>query len=706
MFPSFHVFFTNNLRMYGYKQLLPVTQRTLKRRSRKYVQTVRADKEIRFSNDYEDLGVSSEASSAKITNISNSSDLYISETCDDRNISGTSTDRNNFETSNKSNFIDFEFNENVLMFDDYESESEDEVFVFTEKQSFEEDLRIWIKTNSITGKAVDALLTLLVKRGHKQLPKTYKTLFNVNSRKQEIISVEPGNYCHLGLENAIKTELSLLPESVSMNLPSNLEIDFNIDGLPISKSSQNQFWPILCLIKNLNSKTNVIVAGIYHGWSKPKDSSIYLQKFVEEVKVLSSTGFIWNKKTFTISLRAMICDAPAKSFVCAVKGHNGHFGCTKCMQEGEYLNNRMSFPDLENTLRTDENFKNRSNEEFHMGSSSLEEIMGLISQVPLDYMHLVCLGLKKLILLWMKGPLNVRLSAATIKKISESLLLSSLTQPKEFQRRIRGLDTISNWKATEFRTFLMYSGPIVLQNLVSQQVYNHFMLLHCAIRILTDPSLYLKYNFLAKKLLTSYVEQFTNIYGRCYISHNVHNLLHLSDCAMLYGPLDNFSAFPFEAKLGFIKKMPRHGYKALEQVVNRIQEYPGIKMSEPSTVTFKTSKKVSIKENKNSEVFKEIVILANNLTINSSCKNKWFLSKALEIVEFDYVYIDNKVPKIYGRSIKLKRNFYETPIKSSYINIYSSNYDFNSSKIWRLEEIKCKIFALDVNENYTFMPMN
>lgn len=77
------------------------------------------------------------------------------------------------------------------------------------------------------------------------------------------------------------------------------------------------------------------------------------------------TGFMWKNSNFKISLRALICDAPAKSFVCGTKGHTGYSGCSKCMQEGEYIKNshRISFPDTEFTLRTNENFKSRLDDE-------------------------------------------------------------------------------------------------------------------------------------------------------------------------------------------------------------------------------------------------------------------------------------------------------------------------------------------------------
>lgn len=40
------------------------------------------------------------------------------------------------------------------------------------------------------------------------------------------------------------------------------------------------------------------------------------------------------------------------------------------------------------------------------------------------------------------------------------------------------------------------------------------------------------------------------------------------DCITIYGPLDNFSAFPFETKLCQIKRLVKSGYKAIEQIAN------------------------------------------------------------------------------------------------------------------------------------------
>lgn len=74
------------------------------------------------------------------------------------------------------------------------------------------------------------------------------------------------------------------------------------------------------------------------------------------------------------------------------------------------------------------------------------------------------------------------------------------------------------------------------------------MTLHVAVSILISPTLIVNKNNVdyAEKLLQHFVESFEKIYGKEYMSHNVHNLLHLSNEVRTFGPLNSFSAFRFE----------------------------------------------------------------------------------------------------------------------------------------------------------------
>lgn len=53
--------------------------------------------------------------------------------------------------------------------------------------------------------------------------------------------------------------------------------------------------------------------------------------------------------------------------------HNAYFGCNYCCVEGIY-DNRMSYSDLEFPLRTNESFRNQTQEEHHKGKSILEQL--------------------------------------------------------------------------------------------------------------------------------------------------------------------------------------------------------------------------------------------------------------------------------------------------------------------------------------------
>jgi len=46
-------------------------------------------------------------------------------------------------------------------------------------------------------------------------------------------------------------------------LPNVLKLQFNVDGLPLFKSSATEFWPILCLVQN--SDTHPFVVRLYCG---------------------------------------------------------------------------------------------------------------------------------------------------------------------------------------------------------------------------------------------------------------------------------------------------------------------------------------------------------------------------------------------------------------------------------------------------------
>nr|CAI5830353.1 unnamed protein product [Callosobruchus analis] len=145
--------------------------------------------------------------------------------------------------------------------------------------------------------------------------------------------------------------------------------------------------------------------GLFHGLSKPGSANEFLKLFVEEYKSLHSSGLVLGEKTYLLKLNCIISDAPAKAFILNVKNHTGYFGCCKCICEGDYVERRVVFLSDNSAPRTNDSFRNRTQPEHHRGPTILETLdIDIIKQVPLDYMHLVLLGVTKRILtLWLKG---------------------------------------------------------------------------------------------------------------------------------------------------------------------------------------------------------------------------------------------------------------------------------------------------------------
>lgn len=102
------------------------------------------------------------------------------------------------------------------------------------------------------------------------------------------------------------------------------------------------------------------------------------------------------------------------------------------------------------------------------------------------------------------------------------------------------------------------------------QLYDHFLLLHEAIRCLSYASpTSVQFRF-AEKALRIFVLRSETLYGKGFVTYNTHGLLHLVDDAKnLNGPLDSFSAFPYENNMRIFRKYCRKPHLHLQQISKR-----------------------------------------------------------------------------------------------------------------------------------------
>ena len=245
-----------------------------------------------------------------------------------------------------------------------------------------------------------------------------------------------------------------------MKSNSHLELQINVYGIPLFKSSSVTLWPILCFVRNVQFSTPFVVS-MFCGKEKPTSAAEFLADFVK------------------VTIHCFICDSPAHAFVKGIKYPSGYCSCEKCTTHGDY-DRKVIFPAVKSLLCTDEAFDAMTDDEHHSSACPLKPLpIGYVTQFGLDYMQLACLGVMRRLSLYWKGPvgpLHVRLGRKFVCDLSARLLHMSQCVPFEFARRPRSLDEILRWKATEFREFLLYNGPVVLRHILHEDLYSHFIL--------------------------------------------------------------------------------------------------------------------------------------------------------------------------------------------------------------------------------------
>ena len=102
---------------------------------------------------------------------------------------------------------------------------------------------------------------------------------------------------------------------------------------------------------------------------------------------------------------------------------------------------------------------------------------------------------------------------------------------------------------------------------IPKSLYKHFLLYFVSLFCLSNPILYMTYCDYANNLLVLFVKHFGKFYGQNMLVYNVHCLVHLAGNVERFGPLDTFSAFPFENCLGSIKRVLRKPHLPLSQVI-------------------------------------------------------------------------------------------------------------------------------------------
>lgn len=281
-------------------------------------------KKCRIENKNDQLSVSS----SSLSNDEDHINQYSSNFSDNNNEDEFSSDavHNSSEVVTDDEDLDIEEREDMplsLDFDDSSDDADDNTDDKSIDKKLLHDLRDWCFQFKIRHNAINALMEILRHAPHSQfktLPKDARVLLKTPKKTAEIVALSGGSYYHFGLSNILEVFL-LHYKSMSLKI-TEINLLINIDGLPLFKSSPSCFWPIL-LSDDISNQVHIV--GLFYGRKKPNNANEFLQQFVKELIPLVQRGYHSNLLNcdIKVNVKAIICDAPAKSFILNIKGHNG-----------------------------------------------------------------------------------------------------------------------------------------------------------------------------------------------------------------------------------------------------------------------------------------------------------------------------------------------------------------------------------------------
>lgn len=135
-------------------------------------------------------------------------------------------------------------------------------------------------------------------------------------------------------------------------------------------------------------------------------------------------------------------------------------------------------------------------------------------------------------------------------------------------------------KVSEYRSFLLFHGAEVLEGVLDPKRFSHYLqfvnVMHILLRCgSTDEQL-----DYAEDLFIDFYRNFSRLYNECYMTLNLHQILHMADSVRYLGPLYSHSCCSFEDHNGVLLKMIRATQNIDNQIttgISFIQKLPKLR---------------------------------------------------------------------------------------------------------------------------------
>ena len=375
-----------------------------------------------------------------------------------------------------------------------------------------------------------------------------------------------------------------------LTTPEHLGLIMFTDGVPLWRSSRQSLWPIYLAVVNFPPhmrmrKENLLLSAIWVGEGKPNMKQL-LQPTLAILKELEVDGVVVNTASGAKTIRArLLCglfDLVAKAPALNMKQFNSYNGCSTCLHPGVHHGRTMLYPPhVQYPLRThasvltDAQRAESSNTVVNgiFGTSVLSASLDVVDDVPVDYMHCVLEGVVKWLLNnWVKSE-NHRQPFYLGRNLKEiDALLLQQRPPHSFMRPPRSLSKhLHYWKASEFRTWLLYYSLPLLTDFLPPLYVHHFSLLVTAMHILLKQEISKHQISVADAMIDAFCKLLPELYGEDSSTANAHCLTHLTKYVRLWGPLWTHSAFRFESMNGHLTRTFHSQTQIHDQLIFSVQ---------------------------------------------------------------------------------------------------------------------------------------
>lgn len=563
------------------------------------------------------------------------------------------------------------------------------------KLSPTEFMSMWITSTGAKRKASNMLLHYLRYKFDVDISTDYRTLLGTPTKKTIPMYLAAGSYVYLGVQQALN---HLLSEAKGLDLSTTVLMQFFIDGVKFTRSTKDGAWVITMNIRNklLKKRLTPKVVGVHYGEKKPADFNEFLWPLVMELLSLLEREIEFKDIVLKLKILNFVLDAKARTACKAIKDVNGYFGCDYCLAEGDHIDFRMAFLDLEAPLRNDVDYRARKYEDYHKIESVLELLpIDMIKSFPPDYLHCLLLGVVNWFLKYFRDTPTM-LSSADYITIQQRIQMFGRTQPIEFQHKLRSfVDHLGTMKGTEFRQYILFVAPLLLKGIINEEKIGNLLKLHIASIIFTHKRFSHFYHE-ADTLMRMFIDEFAEIYDPCHVTYVFHSLCHMKIFVDIYGPWDNFSTFEYESYNNAIKNLSKGSVKPLVQITNRIVEIYQAKQYNLKTTT---DQNIELRGRQEDGTFVQLSYY--DLCFKTNCDGQnYMLLKSGEAVELVSISHDLKTGKvaITGKPLINRTSVFDV-VDTTRFNIFKCKLQFGRPITFDVKDIDAKLWKIDIPES-------